>query len=201
MRIVSARELENWLASGKTLEKDARGPKVVALPDGRFLKIFHSRRNRLQAWLRPAARRFRTNTQRLKGLGIAAPEVLEVFWLDRPRGLSACLYRPLPGKSLEDILHNDMATLESELPALANFIIELHHHGIYFRSLHLGNILRIAPEHFGLIDVLDLHFRQRPLGKWHISRNFQHLRNYLGRRRLDQFPLGKLIDLYQERTR
>ncbi|MEE4465231.1 toluene tolerance protein, partial [Azotobacter chroococcum] len=47
MRIVSAQELEKWLESGRVLEKDARGPKVVALDDGRFLKIFHTRRHPL----------------------------------------------------------------------------------------------------------------------------------------------------------
>ena len=44
MRIVTAQELENWLMEGKVLEKDARGPKVLALADGSFLKIFYTRR-------------------------------------------------------------------------------------------------------------------------------------------------------------
>jgi len=43
MRIVTAQELENWLTSGKVLEKDVRGPKVVALGNGLFLKIFYTR--------------------------------------------------------------------------------------------------------------------------------------------------------------
>ena len=29
MRIVTAQELESWLASGKVLEKDAKGPKAT----------------------------------------------------------------------------------------------------------------------------------------------------------------------------
>jgi len=56
MRIVTAQQLESWLATGKVLEKDARGPKVVALQSGQFLKIFHTRRHPLLARLQPAAK-------------------------------------------------------------------------------------------------------------------------------------------------
>jgi hypothetical protein len=196
MRIVTAQELERWLASGLILEKDARGPKVLALPSGAFLKIFYTRRSRLQALLWPAAQRFAKNTRKLHSLGIASPSVTETFWIDRTAGLSGCLYTPLPGQSLEKLLQKNPATLENELPALADFIKLLHRNGIYFRSLHLGNILRLEQGGFGLIDVLDLQCFRRPLSKWKIQRNFQHMQSYLQRRKLQRFPLEKLIELY-----
>ncbi|MDG9925605.1 MULTISPECIES: toluene tolerance protein [unclassified Pseudomonas] len=197
MRIVTAQELESWLASGRVLERDARGPKVVALSDGRFLKIFHTRRPLLQSRLWPAARRFRHNAERLRARGVATPDISEIFWLNRRKGLSACLYAPLPGESLEQLLRNDDPRLALELPALASFFRLLHCQGVYFRSLHLGNILLIAPGQFGLIDVLDLRCYPFPLNRGLIRRNFEHLRSYLQRRKLERFPLDRLLALYQ----
>lgn len=198
MRIVAVQELENWLASGKVLEKDARGPKVVVLANGLFLKIFYSRRHPVLARLQPAARRFAQNSEHLHHLGIYAPEVLEVFWLDRRAGLSACLYHPLPGYSVEQLYQHAPQQASTLLPPLARFIWQLHQRGIYFRSLHLGNILRLPNDKYGLIDILDLQFKRGPLNRWQVKRNFQHLRHYLKRHKLMEFPLDKLIELYWE---
>lgn len=201
MRIVSAQELESWLASGKTLEKDARGPKVVALADGHFLKIFHTRRHPLLARLQPAARRFTRNAQRLRQLGISTPQVVELLWLDQRAGLSACLYRPLPGQSIEQLYRQAPQQVTELLPSLAGFIHQLHQLGIYFRSLHLGNILLLPDGQYGLIDILDLQCKRRSLNAWLVQRNFQHLRHYLSRCKLQEFPLDELIQHYQEAAR
>jgi len=196
MRIVAAQELENWLASGKVLEKDARGPKVVALANGLFLKIFYTRRHPMLARLQPAAKKFARNAEHLLQLGIQAPEVVELLWLNRHAGLSACLYRPLPGQSIEQLYCKDPIQTDDILPSLANFIRQLHLHGVYFRSLHLGNILLLNNNQYGLIDILDLKFERTPLNGWLIQRNFRHLSNYLQRRNLEKFPLEKLLEHY-----
>lgn len=197
MRIVTAQQLESWLASGKVLEKDGRGPKVVALDNGLFLKIFHTRRHPLLARLQPAVRRFASNAEHLRNLGIAAPRVVEQFWIDRSRGLSACLYEPLPGASTEQIFLNDPQQGAQLLPSLATFIRQLHQRGIYFRSLHLGNILRLPDGGYGLIDILDLRYQRRPLSNRLITRNFRHLSQYLERKQLADFPLDELLRCYQ----
>lgn len=195
MRIVTARELESWLASGKVLEQDARGPKVVDLQNGLFLKIFYTRKTPFIARLRPPAARFSQNCQELIRRGIHAPVVEETLWLNRAKGLSACLYRPLPGRSL-DRLSEEERFSDANLNLLASFILELHQKGIYFRSLHLGNILETNEREFGLIDVLDLQLRRDPLSKWYVQRNFDHLRNSMARRNID-FPLDILLARYQ----
>jgi hypothetical protein len=197
MRIVTAQELENWLARGSVLEKDGRGPKVVALENGLFLKIFHTRRHPILARLQPAARRFDKNAKNLKRLGIAAPHVVDPFWIDRSKGLSGCLYKPLPGQSIEQLFYSDPPLVMRTLDCLAQFIRCLHQRGIYFRSLHLGNILLLPNGDFGLIDILDLRFKRRPLSRWLINRNFKHLRCYLKRKRLENFPLNELIRHYE----
>lgn len=201
MRIVATQQLENWLSNGKVLEADARGPKVVALDNGLFLKIFHTRRHPLLARLQPAARRFARNAERLRRLGIAAPETQDLFWLDRPTGLSACIYQPLPGRSIEELYCADPDNVRTMLPELGAFIRRLHQKGIYFRSLHLGNILLLPSGQYGLIDILDLQFKRGPLSGWLVQRNLQHLRHYLARRKLPQFPLDELILCYQRAPR
>lgn len=197
MRIVTAQELENWLEHGEVLEMDGRGPKVVKLGSGLFLKIFHTRRHPLLSRLQPAARRFTLNSKRLLSLGIPAPKVIEYCWLDRQAGLSACLYQPLPGQSIEQLYRQSPEKAHNLLPALAAFIRQLHCTGVYFRSLHLGNILLMPDGSHGLIDFLDLKFKRRSLSQWLIKRNFRHLNSYLIRHKLTDFPLESLVNYYK----
>ena len=77
MRIVTARELQDWLEHGTVLEKDSRGPKVVMLQNGLILKIFHTRRHPWLARITPPAKRFAQNAATLEKLGIAAPAIVE----------------------------------------------------------------------------------------------------------------------------
>lgn len=196
MRIVTAQELERWLATGKVLEADARGPKVVALDDCSFLKIFHTRRHPMLARLQPAAQRFANNAALLRRLGIAAPVVTETFWIDRNRGLSGCLYEPLPGISIDTLSKQSPERLDELLPRLASFIRGLHGKRLYFRSLHIGNILLLPSGNFGLIDFLDLKQNRLPLSRWHVQRNLRHLSSHLERRKNTDFPAEELFRLY-----
>ena len=198
MRIVTAQEMQCWLDSGKVLEQDARGPKVVALDSGLFLKIFHTRRHPLLARLRPAARRFAENARCLNDLNIKTPRITDLFWLDKQAGLSGCLYQPLPGSSLEQVYMHDPEQLHRRLSALAAFIRDLHRKRIYFRSLHLGNILLLPSGEFGLIDFLDMSRKRTAISSWHSRRNFAHLEKYLLRKKINAFPIEKLVEIYRE---
>lgn len=197
MRSVTAQEFDRWLASGRVLEADARGPKVVALENGHFLKIFHTRRTLLLARLQPAATRFSRNADLLHELGVPAPTVIERFWINRHQALSGCIYVPLPGVSIDKLYINSPAQLETILPNLAAFIRSLHTKKLYFRSLHIGNIMLLPDSQFGLIDFLDLKRNFLPLSQWQINRNFRHLSNHLSRRNLANFPQDRLLQLYR----
>lgn len=197
MRIVTVNELQDWLRQGELLEKDSHGPKVVRLPDGTLLKIFRSRRNPLLARLSPDARRFAERASRLQSLGIRTPEIRELLWLDRGKAVSACLYQPLAGQPLDKLFRDARNEFDQRLPQLASYILKLHRLGIYFRSLHLGNILLSPDGDFGLIDFLDLHFKSRPLGRPLVRRNFRHLHRYLVRRNVANFPWNELQAAYE----
>ena len=198
MRIVTANELQGWLSQGNVLEKDSHGPKVLSRADGTLVKIFRSRRNRLLARMRPDARRFAERAMRLQALGISTPQVRECVWLDRSKAVSACLYTPLAGQPLDRLFRDSRTEFDRLLPELAAYILKLHHLGIYFRSLHLGNILHIENGDFGLIDFLDLRFKRRPLGRLLVRRNFRHLKGYLQRRKVQGFPWDELMRYYNE---
>lgn len=198
MRIVTANQWQDWLRLGEVLEKDSFGPKVLRLPDGDLLKIFRSRRNPLLVRLNPEARRFADRAIRLQAMDIQTPRIRECFWVNRDELVSACLYEPLRGQPLDKLFHTQRAEFDRLLPQLAAYIFKLHLMGIYFRSLHLGNILHTPDGSFGLIDFLDLHFKRRPLGPMLVRRNFSHLRSYLQRRKVEGFPWDELMRHYAE---
>lgn len=197
MRIVTAKEFQDWLSHGEVLEKDSHGAKVIRLTDGKLLKIFRSRRLPLLARLRPDAARFDDRARRLQAEGIQTPTICETCWIDRDKLVSACLYEPLAGMPLDKLFRDNRDQFDTLLPQFAAYIYLLHQRGIYFRSLHLGNILRTPEGHFGLIDFLDIRFKGRPLGGTLIRRNFQHLRNYLQRRKVQNFPWEELMTAYR----
>ncbi len=180
------------------LEKDSKGPKVVKLANGDLLKIFRSRRHNLLVRLNPDAEQFYNKARRLRKLGISTPQVSDYFWLDPALGISACLYQPLPGTSLDAIYLRDRDAFNALLPELAAYIFSLHQRGIYFRSLHLGNILRTPEQQFGLIDFLDTRFKSKALSGSMVRRNFQHLRNYLKRSDINDFPWDALMGDYEQ---
>lgn len=196
MRIVSAQEWENWLARGEVLEQDGRGVKVIRLSAEQIIKVFRPRRRLWLARLLPQALRFERSATRLRSLGVQAPEVQACFWLDKAKSVSGCSYIPLPGRSLEQIYRTSRAEFDALLPDFAAFIHALHQRGIYFRSLHLGNVLQLPDGGFGLIDFLDIHFKQRPLSRRLVARNLLHLRGYLQRNQMEDFPWASLQAAY-----
>lgn len=198
MRIVAANEWQEWLDQGTVLEKDSRGPKVISLHDERLLKIFRPRRRLWLARLAPQASQFAANAEQLASRNIAVPRIQECFWLDKKLAVSGCLYMPLPGYSLDKLYKQSRSKFMELLPALGAFIRSLHQRGIYFRSLHLGNVLHLPDGDFGLIDFLDIRFIRRPLPAPLVRRNLRHLLGYLKRSKIDDFPWDALLAAYEQ---
>ena len=172
-------ELERLTAGGEILEADGLGPKVYRLDDGLILKIFRQRRLFSSATLFPYARRFLRNAQRLEACGIPTIRPLQYFALPEQR-TTAVLYDPLPGTTVAQLVR-DGALAPDLIRDMARFIRQLHEQGIYFRSLHIGNIVRTPDMRWGLIDVADMSFRRRALSRSLIERNFRHFKRQLDR--------------------
>jgi tRNA A-37 threonylcarbamoyl transferase component Bud32 len=197
MRLLSKTEFDQLADGAGELERDAFGVKVLLCADDRIVKLFRIKRLLSLATIYPYSLRFRRNALRLSQRGIKTVTVEQVFYCHaiRRHGL---VYRLLPGDSLADLLkaHPDRFDL---LERLAEYMALLHEKGIYFRSLHLGNVLLLEHGELGLIDVADMRFANRPLSGRQRGRNFQHL----FRRReyhvfFERFGRKRFIDLYLE---
>ncbi len=178
MQPLSREQYDIWRAGAQILEKDGHGEKVLRLVDGTFLKLF-----RRKTWLSktafyPPARRFADNAAELQHLGIPCPQVIQLYRMDNPYR-SVVHYEPLAGTTLRQLLSNDTGLDQLELFArLAEFITRLHDLGVYFRSLHMGNIVLTPDDELGLIDISDMRCLGRPLSRRMRDRNYQHLLRY-----------------------
>lgn len=189
---LSEAALKQMIVDANVLEADSYGAKVYRLQDGNILKLFRRKRWFSSALLRPYSKRFIDNANRLQQLGVPTLKVVNFYTLEQP-GMTAVLYQPLPGQTLRQLAQNPGFSWTQSLPALIGLIRELHRSGVYFRSLHLGNIV-VTPENtLGLIDVADMRFFKAPLSENLKKRNIQHFARYIQRENLnDEFPLGDL---------
>jgi tRNA A-37 threonylcarbamoyl transferase component Bud32 len=158
------------------LEADGSGDKVLLLEDGTILKLFRRKRLISSALLFPYAQRFADNIDALKKRGIPCPDVIATY---RIASISrdAVRYTPLPGLTIRQVLkeHGESAPLRAEL---GTFIAHLHDRGVYFRSLHLGNVILTPESKLGLIDISDMKCQRGALIDSKRLRNFQHLLRY-----------------------
>lgn len=160
----------------EVLEVDHYGDKVLRLVDGSILKLFRRRRLVSSAALFPYARRFSAHATSLSRLGIPVPEVMRVIRIPCIER-DAVQYRPLAGRTLRELKRGGLPAQESAaLKSLfTGFVIGLHDRGVYFRSLHLGNVILTPEGELGLIDFADLRIHPWPLGRYLRSRNMRRM--------------------------
>lgn len=161
----------------QVIEEDGLGPKVLRLEDGSFLKLFRARRWYTSGGFNPYSQRFATNSQHLQQLGIAAPRILDVYSLRD--GSSAVRYQPLTGLTVRQALQSlDSGVREALVERLGRYMAVLHERGVYFRSLHLGNVLLLEDGEFGLIDLADMRIYPSALRSALRQRNLKHMQRY-----------------------
>ena len=163
-------------AGAEVIESDRYGEKVLRLADGRMLKLFRRKRLISSALWSPYAQRFADHCDGLARRAIPCPQVIAVYRFEHLQR-DAVLYHPLPGQTIRQLRAGGLSCEDaSQLRrALAAFIDVLHERGVYFRSLHLGNIVRTPDGALGLIDVADMTLHTRPLGALARRRNRRHL--------------------------
>lgn len=160
----------------EVLERDPHGDKVLRLSDGTILKLFRRKRLLSSATLRPYARRFVANAGALARIGVPVPEVIGIH---RVAELARDIvhYRPLPGATLRELAQQGLdperrARLRN---SLSDLIVRLHDAGIYFRSLHIGNVVVMPDDRLGLIDFSDLRVHPWSLGRYLRARNLRRM--------------------------
>ncbi len=169
-------EHDDYLAlrtGAEILERDHFGDKVLRLADGSFLKLFRRKRLLSSAAWYPYAQRFADNARALAERGIPCP-IVTGLWRIPAISRDAVRYQPLDGLTLRERIRADAGPpgLRVQLGA---FVAGLHQAGIYFRSLHLGNIVLMPQNTLGLIDIADLRTGKRPLSSRLRQRNLRHL--------------------------
>lgn len=160
-------------AGATVLEHDRYGDKVLQLADGSYLKLFRRKRLISSAAWYPYARRFADNALELARRQIACPDVIGVCRIPSV-SRDAVRYRPLAGQTLRHLVRSGAGTAALR-DQLGRFVARLHEAGIYFRSLHLGNIVLTPAGDLGLIDIADLRASGKPIPRHRRLRNLKHL--------------------------
>lgn len=198
---LSDASLEHMVEGAELLEADNHGPKVYRLRDGNFLKLFRRKRLLSSAFWSPYSKRFCESAVRLHRLGIPTLTPLQLFRLDDP-ARTAVLYQPLPGRTLRQLAERPGFDWNEVFPDLVKLISQLHRQGVYFRSLHLGNIVQTPSGQLGLIDISDMRFLRRALSRSLARRNLQQFHRYLQREKLEgSFPYEMLCNALFEARR
>jgi hypothetical protein len=193
-RPLSGARLQRLLDAAKVLERDGFGIKVAQLPCGTILKLFRRKRRISSAAWRPYAQRFVRNAAGLARLGIPTVQVRACFRCAQ-LARHVVAYRPLAG----DVLRERVARGERvDWTRLAGFLAHLHRQGVYFRSLHSGNIVCLPDGAFGLIDIADLRVCRRPLGALRRGRNLRPvLRDPLLQTLRERQAFREFLDAYR----
>jgi len=193
-RVISKDDYEKLVDGAKVLEKQSFGVKVWLLPDQRIVKLFRIKRSMSSGRLYPYNVRFAGNARRLLNRGVAAPNILETFYCpDIQR--HGVIYDLLEGTPFFELMPD--AADDELFQQFAVFLGQLHEKGIYFRSVHPGNVLLRKDGSMGLIDIQDMRFWPWALAKPVRARNFRHLFNsdYHSQVMRD-YGFDKFADLY-----
>lgn len=171
MLTLSDHQYDRLICDAEVVLMNRFGPKVMQLENGFYLKVFHAKKWFSSDTFYPYSKRFYDNATELERLGISTIKVVDVFSIPHLLG-SAVIYEPLVG----EVLRSEKVKLEQTVAhKMGRFVGLLHHKGIYFRSLHLGNIVLTPHGELGLIDVADMRFYYKSLSMWQRKRNFHHL--------------------------
>lgn len=165
---VPASVLDALLATSEVLESRLGEPSALSHSDARgtslVTKLWYARGAFSSDRLLPYSSRFVRAARRLRELGIVAP-TLRFHGRVAGRDVRFVTYERLSGRPLRGLGER------IDLQALARFVLRLHDIGVYFRGLHLGNVIQTDEGVLALIDVADTRFRRGALSRRQRERN------------------------------
>ncbi len=173
MKRLTAPEFEHFVAQHRVLYGTPERPGLMLTQDGLIVKSFYQRKTISTSTFIPQAKRFAANSRKLLNKGIPAPVVEDVIYCDEVP-VHMVVYKMLDGEDVRRLCENKDLDV---LAALTGFLAHLHDEGVYFRAIHLGNLLRRPDGTFAVLDISDLTTRSGPLGLFRRARNLAHLMN------------------------
>ena len=197
---ISQAAFDDIVASARVLSGDPGGPCILVLPDNRFLKIFRPARWLSSSRFVPYARRFERAAHSLATRGIRTVTVESSFKI-HGTGRTGIIYRPVPGIDMRQALLGP-ARRESLLSRLAEYFADLHAKGVFFHSMHLGNIIVDPKGQFGLVDITRVGFVRRRLDRGRRARSFKPIFNHPeDQAHLASFGYERFFKLYMAAAR
>ncbi len=197
MKQLDQQQFVQLCQQGKPLAVGRKGPRLLNLTNGQIIKIFWPRKCLTSDQLYPYAKRFVRNATCLKKAGILAPVVTDIQRVRASR-IYLVTYDKILGQDVRDIIeHNDVNVLSK----VAEFIAKLHNGGVFFRGIHLGNVLQCGQQGFALIDIVKVKFYKRAMPFFTRYRNLKHLltnRNDVNY--FKQFGIARFLQIYYQHT-
>ena len=195
-RHLSKIEFNNLTKGSTVLSEDQFGAKVYLLQNGFILKLFRIKRLLSSARIIPYASRFHKNSVKLLGMGISTVSVRNAFNIPHIHR-TAVLYRAVEGVTFREFLKKNLPT-DAPIQKVAKFLAKLHRLGVYFRSIHFGNIIMKPDGNLSLIDISDLRVKRNGLKFNSRIRNFRHFTRYEVDRILLRPGAGLFVDIYSK---
>lgn len=159
----------------KFVEKaDDLGHRKTFHKKNEIIKIFNVRGYISSGFFNTYASRIIKNSIKLKEHEISSIEITNELAFQYNNRLSGVSYKYIPGKTYRDL--GNKITKEM-ITDLAKYISIIHKKGIYFRAMHLGNILLHNKKLF-LIDIAKIHFYPWPLFIFTRARAFRRMIKY-----------------------
>ncbi len=175
MEKLSRLQFEQLIKGARVLASGSRGPQVYLTVDNKVVKLFRQKGLLTSNRLWPYALRFRRNAERLKALGFHSVTVEKVAQC-HALNLHLAVYPLLPGQTIRELAIAPRTNRALErLPA---YLCALHHKGVYYKALHLGQILVQADGSFALIDIHSSKFRATPISVNNRISNFFNTLRY-----------------------
>jgi hypothetical protein len=174
MERLTEEQYKELILKTEVIEKDQFGEKVLRYSDGSYMKIFRLKRFFSSALIYPYWRRFVRNAYGLKRKKIPTIEKIVSIVSIPHLKKTGVLYLPLVGDTLKTVLNENKLT-DDLIFKFGEFVAILHHKGIYFSSLHLGNVVLTKENAFGLIDISDMRIVPFPIPLFTKKANLDYL--------------------------
>lgn len=198
MEKISQEEFHQLVGSGKILEQDSYGIKVVETDDNHIIKTFRLKRLLSSAFFYPYAQRFKDNSEKLLNKGFKTVSVKRIGYCRKEKRY-VVVYPKLAGETLRAAFEKEPENIQKRLTDLAHLTAQLHREGVLFRSLHLGNVLVLPDKTLGLIDLSDMKIYSSALSLQQRIRNFNHLLRYRQDfKMIENFGIVRFLTAYCE---
>lgn len=172
MQVLNKQELQQFVKNHKVIYGTEQQPGLMLTSNNEIVKAFYRRKRFSMSTFFPQAKRFVANCRKLLERNVCGPIAREIIYCPEIP-VYMVVYERLEGQDLRELCAE---TGSDCLGILPDYLAFLHSKGIYFRAIHLGNVL-CSTDDLAIIDISDLRAFNSSLGVFQRARNLAHLLN------------------------